>query len=222
MLRHGTLPGLPARTALGALVILAASTACSATLPVRTIPARETRWTMSVGGPIAPDHVATKVIPYVTAGAMHGVTDRTTVTGSVHLLAAALGVAGADVGVARRLGTQEGVRPEVTGQAQLYLFAGSGGGRVFPNVSGTLSWSAGAKTLLYTGASLTTQFSGDHRLIVSPSLGLQRAMRKRLTMQLESRWMAANIMTQRGLLEGESGIGGHGGFAVQLGAQVRR
>lgn len=177
---------------------------------------------MSVGGPIAPDHVVTKVIPYLTVGAMHGITDRTTITGGLHLLTAAMGVAGADLGVARRLGTQNGIRPEVTGQAQLYLFAGTGGARVFPNFSGTMSWSAGSKTLLYAGTSLTTQFSGDQHWFVSPSAGIQRDMRKRLTMQLEARWMAANVDTERGLLEGESGIGGHGGFAVQLGLQVRR
>jgi len=210
------------RTVIGTFLVLAVSTACTATLPVRTLPARQTRWIGSVGGPVAPDHVMTKVIPYLTVGAMHGVTDRTTVSGSIHVLSAALGIAGVDVGVARRLGAQAGMRPEITGQVQLYAFAASGGARVFPNVSGTMSWSAGPKSLLYTGASLTTQFSGEHRVLVSPAAGIQRDVRKRLTLQLESRWMAANVNTERGLLEGESGIGGLGGFAVLLGVQVRR
>jgi hypothetical protein len=211
-----------ARAVVGTALVFALSAGCTATLPVRTLPAGQTRWMTSVGGPVAPDHVMTKVIPYLTVGAMHGVTDRTTVSGSLHVLSAALGIAGVDVGVARRLGTQAGVRPEITGQAQLYAFAASGGARVFPNVSGTLSWSAGARTLLYTGSSLTAQFSGDHHLLVSPTAGIQRDIRKRLTLQLESRWLAANVNTERGLLEGESGIAGHGGFALLLGAQVRR
>jgi hypothetical protein len=119
------------RTVGGPVVLLTVSTGGSATLPVRTLPAHQTRWTMSVGGPVAPDHVMTKVIPYLMVGAMHGVTDRTTVSGSAHVLAAALGIAGVDVGVARRLGTQQGFRrSHRTGQ--LYALWGKGGGRVFP------------------------------------------------------------------------------------------
>ncbi|MFN8666866.1 MAG: hypothetical protein U0164_06635 [Gemmatimonadaceae bacterium] len=210
------------RVTLGVIALGSAAAGCTATLPVRTLPAHQTRWMTSVGGPVAPDHVMTKVIPYLTVGAMHGLSDRTTVSGSLHVLSAAFGIAGADVGVARRLASQSGVRPELTGQAQLYAFAASGGARLFPNVAGTLSWSAGPRTLVYTGSSLTAQFSGEHRVLVSPSLGIQRDVRRRLTLQLESRWLAANVNTERGLLEGESGIAGHGGFALLLGAQVRR
>lgn len=210
------------RAVASATLVASVTAGCTATLPVRTLPAHQTRWITSVGGPVAPDHVMTKVIPYVTVGAMHGITDRTTVSGSVHVLSAALGIAGADVGVARRLGSQSGWRPELTGQAQLYAFAASGGARLFPNLAGTLSWSAGQRTLVYTGANLTAQFSGEHRALVSPSLGIQRDVRRRFTLQLESRWLAANVNTERGLLEGESSIAGHGGFALLLGAQVRR
>lgn len=211
-----------ARFVARAMALVGVTAGCTATLPVRTIPAHQTRWITSVGGPVAPDHVMTKVIPYLTVGAMHGVSDRTTVSGSLHVLSAAFGIAGADIGVARRLQSQSGMRPEITGQGQLYAFAASGGMRLFPNVAGTLSWSAGSRTLVYTGSSVTAQFSGEHRVLVSPSLGVQRDVRRRFTLQLESRWLAANVNTERGLLEGESGIAGHGGLAILLGAQVRR
>ena len=118
------------RAVASATLVASVTAGCTATLPVRTVPAHQTRWITSVGGPVAPDHVMTKVIPYITVGAMHGITDRTTVSGSVHVLSAALGIAGADVGVARRLGSQSGWRPELTGQAQLYAFAASGGARM--------------------------------------------------------------------------------------------
>ncbi|MFN8570798.1 MAG: hypothetical protein U0132_02000 [Gemmatimonadaceae bacterium] len=195
---------------------------CSATLPVRTLPAHESRWTLTVGGPVVPQHVATTIIPYVTAGAMYGMTDATTLSGSAHLLTAAMGVAGVDGGVAHRLSTQDGVRPEFTGQAQLYVFHGSGSTRAFPGVTGTASWRLGMRTLGYVGSNLTTQFSGEERLIVSPSAGIQRDVGRRFILQLETRWMAANIDTHSGLMEGESSISGHGGVALLLGVQVRR
>jgi hypothetical protein len=204
------------------LVALAASVACTATQPVRVLPMGQTRWIASVGGPVLPQHVPTKIVPYTDIGMMWGKTDNLTLTANVHVLAAAFGIAGVDVGAARRLLAQQGARPEITGQAQVYLFDGDGGARVYPNVTTTASWTAGPRTLLYGGVSLVGQFSGTPGMIVTPLAGVQRQVSQRLTLQLEGKWMAANADMHSGLFQGESSISGHGGLAAQIGLQVNR
>jgi len=198
------------------------SLGCAATQPVRVLRRGELRWISSVGGPVLPDHVPTKVIPYANAGVMWGHGDNLTLSANAHLLTAAFGVAGADVGAARRLRPQAGFIPEVTGQAQLYAFAGEAGVRAYPNFTGTASWAAGAHTLLYGGSALTVRPSGGTTLIATPLAGVQQDIGRRLVAQLEGKWMAANIDMHSGLFEGEGSIGGRGGLAVQLGIQVKR
>ncbi len=195
---------------------------CAATQPVRVLHSGERRWIASVGGPLQPHHVPQGVLPYTNIGTMWGHSEATTLSANLHVLAAAFGIAGVDVGAARRMRTQRGAIPEVTAQSQLYLFAGSGGARVYPNFTGTASWSAGQRTLLYGGSALTVRPSGGKALVASPLTGIQRDVGRRLVLQLEGKWMAANIDMNRGLFEGENTIGGNGGLAMQLGLQLRR
>jgi hypothetical protein len=191
-------------------------------MPVRVLPRGESRWVASVGGPLLPSHTPTGFIPYTNVGLMWARSDDVTMTANVHVLAAAFGVAGADLGAARRLRSQHGALPEVTGQAQLYLFSGTGGTRWYPNFTGAASWTAGPRTLLYGGSALTVRPSGGTAVLVSPLLGVQRDVGRRFALQLEGKWMAANIDTWRGLFEGENSVGHHGGLALQLGVQVKR
>jgi len=205
------------------LAVVAGLLGCSATQPVRVLNLGERRWIASVGGPLLPNHVPTGMLPYTDVGMMWGARDNLTLSANAHLLAAAFGVAGADVGAARRLRSQDGRAPEITGQVQLYAFAGTGGARVYPNVSSVASWRAGDRGLLYTGLNLTGRLNaGGKALVATPLIGVQRDVTKRLILQLEGKWMAANIDMSRGLFEGENSISGHGGMAVQLGLQVRR
>ncbi|MBI3791763.1 MAG: hypothetical protein HY275_12920 [Gemmatimonadetes bacterium] len=197
-------------------------TACAATQPVRVLHANETRWVASVGGPLLPNSLPTGVLPYTTIGLLHGLNDDVTVGASLHALMLAFGVAGADVSIARRLRAQEGAWPELTGQAQLYGFTGPGGSRLYPNVTTTLSWSAGPRTLLYLGGTATVRPQGGAALVATPLLGVQRDVSERLVLQLEGKWMAANVDATSGLFEGDGSIGHHGAMALQLGLQWRR
>jgi hypothetical protein len=205
-----------------AVPIIMSVLGCAATQPVRVLGKGEHRWIASVGGPVLPDHVPTKLIPYTNIGVMYGRSGTTTVTGNVHVLAAAFGVAGIDVGAARRLRAQSGGIPELTGQAQLYGFAGSGGMRVYPNLTGTASWQTGPRTLLYGGSAFTIRPSGGTTLLVTPMLGLQQDVGRRFAIQLETKWMASNIDMASGLFEGEGTLADRGALAVQLGLQVKR
>jgi hypothetical protein len=218
-------PVIRGRTVTSGLVLLAivlATTACTATMPVRVLPKGESRWAASIGGPLLPHHAPTGFIPYTNVGKMWGHSERTTLTANVHLLAAAFGVAGIDVGAARRLTSQRGAAPELTGLAQLYGFVGPGGARVYPNLTATASWAAGPRTLLYGGAGAAITFDGAQTVIATPHAGVQRDVGRRFVLQLEGKWMAANVDMHSGLFEGENSIGGNGGLALQLGVQVKR
>lgn len=208
-----------------AFIVLAGAlttTACTATMPVRVLPKGESRWIASVGGPLLPHHAPTGFIPYTNVGRMWGHDESTTLTANLHVLAAAFGVAGVDVGAARRVRHQVGMVPEVTGLGQLYMFAGPGGARVYPNLTATASWAAGPRTLLYGGAGATVTFEGKQAIVATPLVGVQRDVGKRLALQLEGKWMAANVDMRSGLFEGENSVGGNGGLALQLGVQVKR
>jgi hypothetical protein len=197
-------------------------TACSATLPVRVLPKGESRIIASFGGPYLPQSSPTWLIPYITVGAMHGLTDNTTLVYDVHVLMAALGVAGVDVGAAHRLHAQSVVAPEVTVLGQAYMFAGNGGARVYPHVSINASWRHGDRQLLYVGAEALSQFQGAPAVFATPLVGWQFPAGRRLALQTEFKWMGANSNTAHGIFKGESSIGGHGALAFQLGATWAR
>ena len=197
-------------------------TACAATQPVRVLAGGESRWVASVGGPMLPHHVPTGILPYATVGRMWARSNDVTLTADLHLLPAAFGVAGIDAGVARRLRAASGRAPELTGQAQLYAFAGNGGARVYPNFTGNASWQVAAGTIVYAGAATTVQFTGPTAVIASPLAGIQQDIGRRWVLQLEGKWMAADVDMRSGLLEGENSISGRGGLSLQLGVQVKR
>lgn len=197
-------------------------TGCAATQPVRVLPQGQSRWVSSIGGPLLPHHAPTGFIPYTNVGMIWGRTDEVTLSANLHILAAAFGVAGADIGAARRFHAQNGLIPEITGQAQLYGFVGPGGARAYPNFTGTASWTAGPRTLLYGGSALTVRPSGGIVLLATPLIGIQRDVGRRFAVQLEGKWMAANIDMHSGLFEGENSLGGNGGLALQFGVQVKR
>ncbi len=210
------------RSSLAFAALVACAAACTATQPVRVLHKGESRWIASLGGPLLPHSSPTGVVPYTNVGMMWGRSDDVTLSSNVHLLAAAFGIAGVDVGAARRLMHQRGLVPELTGQAQLYAFAGSGGARLYPNITGTASWEAGPRTLLYGGSALTVRPSGATAVIVNPLVGVQRDVGRRFALQLEGKWMAANIDMHSGMFEGENSLGGNGGLSLQLGVQVNR
>jgi hypothetical protein len=192
--------------------------ACSATLPVRVLPKGESRLIASFGGPYLPQSSPTWLIPYLTVGAMHGLSENTTLVYDVHALMAALGVAGVDVGAAYRLRSQSSRLPEVTVLGQAYAFAGSGGARVYPHLNVNASWRRGERQLVYVGAEALAQFQGGPAVFATPLAGWQFPASKRLALQTEIKWMGANSNTAHGIFKGESSIGGHGALAFQLGA----
>ncbi len=197
---------------------------CSATAIVRPLPRGASAWTASVGGPWVPNSVPTVVIPYVTVGWQRGVTDDLTVGGAVHATMAAFGVAGVDLSATRRILAQDGGRPELAGTLRGTLFTnGSGSGtRFYPSVALVGSWEAGPRTLWYVGAEAMAQSGTGPTLLVAPLAGVQRRVGSRAALQLEAKWMAANIDTRRGVFEGESSVGGRGALAVQFGLVLHR
>jgi hypothetical protein len=196
--------------------------ACTATQPVRVLPRGQSRVIASLGGPYLPKGTPSVFVPYSTVGMMHGVSDNTTLVYDVHTLMAVFGVAGIDVGAAHRLRAQSGFAPELTALGQAYLFAGNGGTRIYPHLNLNASWRRGGAQLLYVGAEAVGQFEGSTAILATPLAGWQFPAGKRLALQTELKWMAANRDTRHGIFESESSIGGHGALGFQLGLQWAR
>jgi hypothetical protein len=192
---------------------------CSASRPIRVLHHEETALTASIGGPVVPQKVPTVAVPYLTVGAMHGVSDDVTIHGSVHALLAAFVVAGIDCGASARLTHERGLVPEITASAQVLMFTdftSLQSSRIYPDLSVTASYEVATDWLAYVSVHNTFQTTSP-RYLVSPSIGLQVPLSANVRMQAEFIWQAANVDTHAGVFEGQSSIGGHGSAGVFLG-----
>ncbi len=198
-------------------------TGCGATQPVRVLPAQSTAVTASLGGPVVPGKSPTVVLPYLTAGAMHGVSEGFTIHGNVHLLMAAFAVAGVDVGASGRLLRGDGLTPEITGSARVFGFmklADEPKPRLYPTFSANASWSVRTNDLIYAGTHVTMQWTPNDTY-VSPFVGYSYSATENLSVQLEFIWQAADHNTSAGVLEGISSINGFGSFGIFLAGALR-
>lgn len=196
---------------------------CGATQPVRVLPAQTTAVTASLGGPMVPGKSPTVVVPYITAGMMHGISDDLTIHGNLHLLMAAFTVAGVDVGASGRLLRGDGLTPEITGGVRAVGFvqlSDEPEPRLYPTFSANASWSIRDRDLIYAGTHVTLQWTPDETF-VSPFVGYSYAATDNLSVQLEFIWQAADHNTSAGILEGVSSINGFGSFGIFLAGALR-
>ncbi len=195
------------------------ASSCGSVQPVRVLPAGQTELTASLGGPILPKSSPTIIVPYFMVGAMHGVSESLTLTGNVHALMAAFGVLGLDGGVAMRLVRQQGALPEITAKAQAYFFSNfrPNATRVFPYLSVNTSYQVADGWLGYGGVEALYQFTGSPNVFLTPFVGVQSQVSDKITLQLDGKWMAANVFTGNGIFEAQSSIGNTGSVAVHLG-----
>jgi hypothetical protein len=202
-----------------ALFSMLALAGCSVTQPVRVLDAGEIRLAGSIGGPIVPSSVPTVVVPYGTVGGMFGISKDLTVTGNLHVILAALKTFGIDGGAAVRLIPQEGFVPEVTVKGQVLIMSSFApeSFRVFPYCSINGSYLLGESLIGYAGVESMFQFTGDDHFFVGPFAGVDIALSRRVALQVETKWMAANINTLNGVFEGQSSFRGMGSAALFLG-----
>lgn len=203
--------------ALALFALVAAS--CSSVQPVRVLEPHATAITGSMGGAFVPQKNPAGILPYLTAGVAHGVSEDVTVHGHAHLLMAAFGVAGIDFGASYRAIRQDAALPEVTVAAQFLTFAkvsSEPNFRLYPNLTANASWKVADASLLYTGTHATLQF-GPSDVLVSPFVGYQFPVGKSLNLQIEGTWQAMNRNTSAGVFEGMSSINGTGSFGFFIG-----
>lgn len=221
--------------ALGALCLLLGCLACSVVQPVRVLPEGTTQITGSLGGPWLPQSSPAIIAPYLNVGAMHGVSENVTLTGSLHGTMLPFGVLGLDLGAAMCLIKQQGAVPEVTAKAQFYGFydftpgststrpvspdgaTAAGTVRILPYLSVNASYELTQGLLGYLALENVFQFTGSERYFLTPTVGLQYALSPTFSLQGEWKWMAANVNTMNGIFLGQSTIGTTGNWGVFLG-----
>lgn len=185
---------------------------CGSGQPVRVLPVGVTTVSASLGGPIVPSSSPIGFVPYLIAGATHGVTDDVSIHGNLHVLMMAFAVGGLDLGASVRLLHQDAAIPEITASVRLIGFMKLGSPiapRLYPDVSINTSWEVTKGVLLYTGAHGTAQWKPG-AFFISPFLGIQLPLSRSLSLQSEFIWQAANHDTRSGVFEGQSSIGGMG------------
>jgi hypothetical protein len=157
--------------------------------------------------------------PYLNLGLIHGYKENLTLTGNIHATMAVLKNAAFDVGAATRLVRESNGWPEVTAKGQLYVFSDLerfDALRVFPMVSVNASYLLGHSTLLYAGADQLIQFNKP-QYFVAPFAGTQLSLSDRSALQIELKWMAANVNSAHGIFRGTGSIGDHGDIGIFFG-----
>ncbi|MCB9669994.1 MAG: hypothetical protein H6734_11020 [Alphaproteobacteria bacterium] len=173
--------------------------ACSTSRAVRPLPAGTGALTASLGGPINADLGAPIPLPLTTIGYAYGVDGKTDVHAAIHpTAAAAFGVFGASVGVARQVWDQQGGSPRLMTDLTLHAFGGDAAagpplaaGRAFAELSGVLSWDVREHSL-YTGTDLFFQPGPRATAHLSP-LGGAILRRGRTGVAFEAAWLAPYV-----------------------------
>lgn len=192
---------------------------CGVTQPVRIIDQGTTQAAVSLGGPLIPFGGMTVPTPYLNLGLIHGYKDNLTLTGNVHATTALLKNAAFDLGAATRLARESNGWPELTAKGQFYFFSDLerlDNVRVFPMVSINASYLVGTSTLLYAGADQLIQFNKP-QYFFTPFAGTQLSLSDRSAMQIELKWMAANVNSAHGIFRGTGSIEDHGDIGIFFG-----
>ncbi len=208
-----------ARRVLCNLLVVLLLAGCSAGAPVRVLDKGTSTISASLGGPIVPGKSPVGFIPYLTAGAAHGVTDAVTVHANAHALMGAFAVLGLDAGASYRLVRGADAVPEITLGARFLFFTdfrALNTTRLYPDIHAILSWELSEDLLAYGGTHVTFQFSPS-KTFVSPMIGMQIPISSGFRLQTELIWQAANVNTQGGVFEGVSTIGTTGSFGGFVG-----
>jgi hypothetical protein len=201
---------------LGAALLLSA---CGVTQPVRVVDRGVTQAAVSLGGPLIPFGGMTVPTPYLNLGLIHGYKENLTLTGNIHATMAVFKNAAFDVGATTRLMRETGGWPEVTAKGQIFVFSDLerfDAMRIFPMVSANASYLLGTSTLLYAGADQLVQFNKP-QYFIAPFAGTQLSLSDRSALQVELKWMAANVNSAHGIFRGTGSIGSHGDIGIFFG-----
>jgi hypothetical protein len=201
------------------LLLSAAFLGCGVTQPVRVIDQGTTQVAVSLGGPLIPFGGMNVPTPYLNLGLIHGYRETVTLTGNVHATMALLKNAAFDFGATTRLARESNCLPELTAKGQFYFFSDLerlDNVRVFPMVSINASYLVGTSTLLYAGTDHLVQFNKP-QYFFTPFAGTQLSLSDRSALQIELKWMAANVNSAHGVFRGTGSIGGHGDIGIFFG-----
>ncbi len=192
---------------------------CAATQPVRVLDPGEVRIIASVGGPVVPSSMPSVVVPYATLGGAVGISEAVTATARLHVILSTMATVGIDGGAAVRLIAESGVVPEVAAKGELFFLTDftAGSVRLFPSCSVNGSYQLWEPVICYGGVESMFQFTGYDHYFLGPFAGVELRLSRRIALQTEVKWMAANVDTRNGIFEGQSSIGGHGSVGFFMG-----
>jgi len=210
----------PAILFFAALITL---TGCGVTQPIRPLEEGTTEIISSFGGPIIPVGNIAFPVPYLNVGFMHGYTSDITLYSNAHITALLYKDIGLDGGFATSFLQEKGIQPELTLNMRGYFFWNAFRGssvRFFPMGTLTASYETGGRSLFYFGADNLYQFQTSD-IFISPFIGYSFPLSDAMVMQVESKWLAMNRDTRRGIFEGFGSIAGKGNAGLFVGIQYK-
>lgn len=207
-------------TLLNAVIAAALFYGCSATVPIRSLPSRSQEITGSIGGPFIELGSSNIPLPYMSVGYFVGATNDVTLGASVHLIPAVLGDAIVDATALYRIHKQTDL-PEITASLQLGLMSDLRllrSTRFIPTIGINASQEIGSRTICFVGFENTIQIASPS-YIFSPYLGARHKFSDGFALTLEGKWMAVNVNTAHGVMEGAGSVDDHGDIGIFLGME---
>jgi len=201
---------------LAALAIFALN--CGTLNSIRPLPRDASAFALAVGGPVTNVSGTSFPLPIAVARYDYGLSDRVTGTADAHLLLPAFGVIGLDAKATWHFLNQDKWIPALGAGAGLNLFLKAGGGdtRVFPELSVHGSYLLGKRVLTYFGVQSLYQFQKPY-VAWAPLLGTEVRLGRKLSFSLEGRWYEPGEITAPRLIDYSLPISGHGAVGFVLG-----
>jgi hypothetical protein len=195
--------------------------ACTPTRLVKPLKKNETAVGAGLGGPLIKFSGAVIPIPYITANAAHGVTDKVSLTGSVHLTSALFGVAQFETGALFSLWDKDSLKQGITLLTNLNTAFNSHDFKLWPQTDLNYYYSFSEKRSVYGGLSCWYEpdLNGPHdtrlKSFIVPSLQFGYLLnRGTWTWQAEAKIIAPTTNNDPVVVDYVTPLGHAGAFGV--------
>jgi len=210
---------------LAGLMVLIQLFSCAPSRIVRPLDKGQKAIGLNLGGPLIGFSGTTIPVPFTSLMYAQGVTEKTTVFGSIHTTSLLFGVIQTDIGVCHRLYYSDSTRIglSVTPAINLAYDKWEGNFKVWPQIDINVYWDIKPKkSFVYLGVDNWFELSGkkaheqtqQNRWIINPQIGYTNS-RNKWNYNIEFKYLVPYLNNEPGVVD-YKGVNGKGAVGVYL------